>query len=77
MIEAYVLINCEKGKAASACNKIKNEKGVKHVKLVTGLHDIVAFVEAEDLTQLAKSILDKIQTTDGVARTITMVAVEV
>jgi DNA-binding Lrp family transcriptional regulator len=77
MIEAYVLINCDAGKAGGALRKLKEMKGVKNVRLVTGLHDVVALVEAQDLTDLAKAVIDKIQKTEGVGRTITMVAVEI
>ena len=77
MIEAYVLINCESGQAGNAVKKIRDLGGVKHVKLVTGLHDIVALVEGETLSTLAGTILDKLQQTEGVSRTITMIAVDV
>ncbi|MFH1435308.1 MAG: Lrp/AsnC ligand binding domain-containing protein [Pseudomonadota bacterium] len=76
MVEAYVLINCERGQAGNAVKKIKELGGVKQVRLVTGLHDIVALVEGEDLTTLAGTILDKLQKTDGVSRTVTMIAVD-
>mgnify|MGYP001601522705 CR=1 FL=1 len=77
MVEAYILVNCEGGKAGMAYKKLKDLKGVKNVRLVTGLHDIVALVEAKDLTDLAKAVLDSVQKTDGVSRTVTMVAVEI
>jgi len=77
MVEAYILVNCEGGKAGTAYKKLKDLKGVKNVRLVTGLHDIVALVEAKDLTDLAKAVLDSVQKTDGVSRTVTMVAVEI
>jgi DNA-binding Lrp family transcriptional regulator len=77
MVEAYVLINCDSGKAGTALKTMKELKGVKNARLVTGLHDIVALIEAQDLTDLAKAVIDKIQKTEGVSRTVTMVAVEV
>ncbi len=77
MVEAYVLINCDAGKAGAALKKMKEMKGVKNVRLVTGLHDIVALVEAQDLTDMAKTVIDRVQKTEGVSRTITMVAVEI
>ena len=77
MVEAYVLINCNPGKAGTAYRKLSKVKGVKNARLVTGLHDIVALVEAKDLTNLAKAVLSKVQRTPGVGRTVTMVAVKV
>ncbi len=77
MVEAYLLINCEAGQAGAVLGKMKEMKGVKNVRLVTGLHDIIALIEAPDLTDLAKTVVDKIQRTEGVSRTVTMVAVEI
>ena len=77
MVEAYILINCDSGKAGVAARKMAEQQGVKSAKIVTGLHDIVALVESENLTTLASSIVDKIQKVDGVGRTVTMVCVEV
>ena len=76
MVEAYVLINCETGQAGKAVKKIKDLGGVKQVRLVTGLHDIVALVEGEDLSTLAGTIVGKLQQTEGVSRTVTMIAVD-
>lgn len=76
MVEAYVLINCDSGKAGEAVRKIREIQGLKNAKLVTGLHDIVALAEAEDLKKLAQVVVDKIQRVDGVSRTVTMVAVD-
>ena len=77
MVEAYILINCEAGKAGTAYKTIQGQAAVKQARLVTGLHDIVALVESETLSTLAQTILDSIQKVDGVGRTVTMVAVDV
>jgi len=76
MVEAYLLVNCDAGKAGSAIKKIREMDTVKNARLVTGLHDIVALVQAKDLTDLAKTVVDKIQKVEGVSRTVTMVAVD-
>jgi DNA-binding Lrp family transcriptional regulator len=77
MVEAYILINCESGKAGIAAAKMNQQDGVKSAKIVTGLHDIVALVESDNLSTLATSIVDKIQKVEGVGRTVTMVCVEI
>jgi len=77
MVEAYILINCDSGKAASAVKKMAKQPGVKSAKVVTGLHDIVALVESESLGSLARTVVDQIQKVEGVGRTVTMVCVEV
>jgi DNA-binding Lrp family transcriptional regulator len=76
MTGAYVLINCSAGKAGSVLRALRR-MGVKEVRAVTGLHDIVAYVEAKNPNELGRAVVDKIQTTDGVQRTVTMVAVKV
>lgn len=76
MVEAYILINCDSGKAGIAAKKMTEQTGIKSAKIVTGLHDIVALVESENLTTLASAIVDKIQKIDGVGRTVTMVCVD-
>jgi DNA-binding Lrp family transcriptional regulator len=76
MVGAYILINCETGKTGTAAKKIRSLRGVKNVGIVTGLHDIIAFVESKDLTKLATTVVNRIQKVGGVSRTVTMVAVD-
>jgi DNA-binding Lrp family transcriptional regulator len=76
MTGAYVLINCAAGKAGSVLRALRRQ-GIKEVRAVTGLHDIVAYVEAKNHNSLGALVVDKIQTTDGVQRTVTMVTVKV
>ena len=77
MVEAYILINCDSGSAGTAAKAMREQAGVKSAKIVTGLHDIVALVESEDMTSLAKAIVEKIQAVDGVGKTVTMICVDV
>ena len=42
---------------------------------MTGLHDIVAYVESPNLGELTKLIIAKIQGTKGVGRTVTCIVV--
>lgn len=52
-------------------------QGIKEVRAVTGLHDIVAYVEAKNHNSLGAIIVNRIETTEGVQRTVTMVTVKV
>ncbi len=72
---AYVLIEAAPKKASSACSKIAKVPGVKSAHLVTGPFDIIARIEGRDSASLGKLVLARIQNVDGVARTITCVAV--
>ncbi|MBI5500598.1 MAG: Lrp/AsnC ligand binding domain-containing protein [Deltaproteobacteria bacterium] len=76
MTGAYVLINCSAGKVGSVLRSLRR-MGVKEARAVTGLHDIVAFVQAPNPNALGRVVVEKIQTAEGVQRTITMVAVKV
>jgi len=77
MFAAYEFINCDAGKAELVVKQLRKIKGLKHAHVVTGLHDIVAFVQAANPNALGRVVVEKIQTADGVQRTITMVAVKV
>jgi DNA-binding Lrp family transcriptional regulator len=74
MTGAYVLINCSGGKTGAVVRALRRN-GIKEVRAVTGLHDIVVFVEARDTNKLGDVVVNKIQAIDGVSRTVTMVAV--
>jgi len=76
MTGAYVLINCMAGKTGSVVRALRRQ-GIKEVRAVTGLHDIVAFIEAKNPNKLGEVVLNKIQTTDGVQRTVTMLTVKI
>ena len=73
-VEAYVLINCDVGeswKIAETALKIKN---VKMAHAVTGMYDVVAFIEFADMEVLT-AILSEFQAMEGVNRTHTAVAI--
>jgi DNA-binding Lrp family transcriptional regulator len=71
VVSAYVLIQTEVGKATHVTDEIGNIKGVMQVDGVTGPYDVIARADAEDLDELAKSIVLPIQSVDGVTRTLT------
>ena len=75
MFSAYELINCDAGKAEQVVKSLCKIKGVKQAHVVTGLHDIVAYVEAPGLNELTRLIISKIQATKGVSRTVTCMVV--
>jgi len=75
MFAAYEFINCDSGKAEAVVRTLRKIKGVKQAHVVTGLHDIVAYVESPNLGELTKLIIAKIQGTKGVGRTVTCIVV--
>jgi len=75
MVAAYEFINCEAGKAELVVRALRKIKGLKQAHVVTGLHDIIAYVEAPSMKDLTKLIISKIQGTKGVGRTVTCIVV--
>ncbi|MCK4352387.1 Lrp/AsnC ligand binding domain-containing protein [candidate division WOR-3 bacterium] len=76
MLEAYILINLKSGIATAVVKEIRKIEGVKSARLITGLHDIIALVEADDLKSLGAFVLSKITGVKDVSTTLTCVVVE-
>jgi DNA-binding Lrp family transcriptional regulator len=76
MIGAYVLLKIAPGKSRSITEKISQLEGVTTAHPVTGMFDIIAFVEASDINNLTNIVRTKIQTIDGVLRTHTAIVGE-
>ncbi len=70
-ISAYVFVECTQGKALNVTKKLSQLNGIKQCHAVTGPMDVIAFIEAPDINELGKFIVDKIQGTAGVIRTST------
>jgi len=71
MVEAYVLIQTEVGKAAVVAREIAQISGVTSAEAVTGPYDAVVFAQADDVDSLGKLVVAKIQAVDGITRTLT------
>ena len=74
-VGAYVLVNTNAGKANAALAAVKRIKGVKQAHLVTGLHDLVAYLEAPTLKELGSAVVSKLQRATGVNKTVTCIVV--
>jgi DNA-binding Lrp family transcriptional regulator len=75
-MKAYVLIKCSAGRVATVLKQIRNVKGVECAEAVVGPYDIIAYVEAENINELGKMVVDKIQKVIGVENTLTSICVE-
>jgi len=71
MVEAYVLIQTEVGKAASVATAIAEIEGVTSAEAVTGPYDAVVHAQADDVDSLGKLVVAKIQAVEGITRTLT------
>jgi DNA-binding Lrp family transcriptional regulator len=75
MIRAYVLVTATAGKAQHVADALRGSDGVVLVDAITGEYDVIAQVEAADVPGIGRLILDRIQSADGVVKTITCLAV--
>ena len=73
---AYILINVTAGGALKSLKEIRKIKGIKQAHLVTGLYDIVAYLETPDVNSLGSTVITKIHQVDGISKTLTCVAVQ-
>ncbi|MDQ1710041.1 MAG: hypothetical protein QOG49_1426 [Frankiaceae bacterium] len=71
MVQAYILIQTEVGKAASVARAIQEIAGVTQAEDVTGPYDVIVRAEADDVDELGKLVVARIQSVDGITRTLT------
>jgi DNA-binding Lrp family transcriptional regulator len=71
VVEAYVLIQTEVGKAASVAEAVREIQGVANADDVTGPYDVIVKASAGDVDQLGKLVVAKIQAVEGITRTLT------
>jgi DNA-binding Lrp family transcriptional regulator len=73
---AYVLINIESGRARKVYDQLQKISNVTHISAVTGPHDLIVTIQGTDFNVLGRMVLDKIQTIDGVEKTLTCNVIE-
>lgn len=71
MLRAYVLIQAETGRAAEVTMAVAGMPGVSSASAVNGPYDVIAKAEAADVDELGNVIVAKLQTLEGVTRTLT------
>jgi DNA-binding Lrp family transcriptional regulator len=77
VVQAYILIQTEVGRAAAVAQAIAAIPGVALAEDVTGPYDCIARVEAETVDELGKLVIAKIQEVEGITRTLTCTVVHV
>lgn len=71
MIAAYILIQTETGKAAIVAAALRKLPGVSDAASLAGPYDVLARAQAQDIDELAKLVVSRVQALDGVRRTMT------
>ena len=75
VVQAYILIQTDVGKAAEVAAAIADVKGVTLAEDVTGPYDVIVRVEASTVEELGPLVMSKIQGVKGITRTVTCTVV--
>ena len=73
--KAYVLIETSVGKSRDVAKELRSLRGVQAADNVTGPYDVIAVIEAADLTALGALLTSRIHTLNGIVRTVTRLSV--
>lgn len=71
MVQAYILVQTEVGKAAAVASEIANIAGVISAEDVTGPYDVIVRAEADDVDLLGQLVVAQVQGVNGITRTLT------
>jgi DNA-binding Lrp family transcriptional regulator len=77
VVQAYVLIQTEVGKAADVARSIAEIEGVTQAEDVTGPYDVIVRAEASNVDELGKLVVAKVQGIEGITRTLTCPVVHI
>lgn len=75
VVKAFVLVQAQLARARSVAKAIAKVRGVKMVHPVTGVYDVIAYLEMRDMTTLSELVIKRIQSVKGVERTHTAIVV--
>jgi DNA-binding Lrp family transcriptional regulator len=71
VVHAYILIQTEDGKAAQVAQTISEIDGVQQAEDVTGPYDVIVRAQAESVDELGRLVVARVQSVDGITRTLT------
>lgn len=71
MVQAYILVQTEVGKAAAVATEIGQIPGVATAEDVTGPYDVIVRAEAESVDELGQLVVARVQGVAGITRTLT------
>ena len=77
MVQAYILIQTEVGKAASVAKAIAELHGVAQAEDVTGPYDVIVRAQSDNVDDLGRLVTTQIQAVPGITRTLTCPVVHI
>ncbi len=75
VVKAYVLVQAQLGRSRYVAKAVARVRGVKMVHAVTGIYDVIAYLEMRDMNTLSELVIKQIQSVKGVERTHTAIVV--
>jgi DNA-binding Lrp family transcriptional regulator len=77
MVQAYILVQTEVGKAADVARQIAEIAGVMQAEDVTGPYDVIVRAHAENVDELGKLVAAQIHAVEGITRTLVCMVVNI
>ncbi len=71
MVQAYILVQTNVGKAAEVAMAIRDLDGVVRAEDVTGPYDVIVRAEAASVDELGQLVVARVQIVPGITRTVT------
>ena len=71
VVQAYILIQTEVGKASAVAEVISKIDGVIQAEDVTGPYDVIVRAESDNVDDLGRLVVAQIQGVAGITRTLT------
>ncbi|HET9379792.1 MAG TPA: Lrp/AsnC ligand binding domain-containing protein [Streptomyces sp.] len=71
MVQAYILIQTEVGKASIVAQTVAEIPGVVQAEDVTGPYDVIVRARADTVDDLGRLVVAKVQQVEGITRTLT------
>ncbi|GHF49606.1 AsnC family transcriptional regulator [Streptomyces mashuensis] len=71
MVQAYILIQTEVGKASTVAEVIGQIPGVVQAEDVTGPYDVIVRAQADTVDELGRMVVARVQQVEGITRTLT------
>ena len=75
LIHGFVMIKTAIGKAVDVAAEVVKVEGVKSAHAVTGIYDVIATFEVENLAEVADMVVKGIHSIEGVCSTQTAICV--
>ncbi|MET0822069.1 Lrp/AsnC family transcriptional regulator [Aeromicrobium endophyticum] len=76
-VQAYILVQTEVGKAADVASAIGAIEGVTLAEDVTGPYDVIVRAEGPSMDELGTLVVSRIQSVEGITRTLTCPVVRI